>query len=257
MFTTFKVFLGYVENQFSTSIKTLCIDSRGEYISNDFKNFLQHKGIISQKTCPYTPQQNGVSEWKNRYLPDIVRSLLLESSVLAKFSPESLSIAIHIMNRLPSPRIQNETPYFYFYFSDASHVFSSTYFCLYKFCSSTFGRTNKTLCPVLQVRIFRLRKWPKRLLMLWSQSELYQGFSQCSVFENQYFLQHHHDNDQFPLISLVPNFDENPILPWIILSLFVCMKDVDGKYYCARASQQYHFPNPRSCSCTKYISQSV
>eukprot|EP00268_Persea_americana_P021098 TRINITY_DN21108_c1_g1_i7.p1 TRINITY_DN21108_c1_g1~~TRINITY_DN21108_c1_g1_i7.p1 ORF type:complete len:216 (+),score=10.87 TRINITY_DN21108_c1_g1_i7:139-786(+) len=76
VFTTFKVSLAYVENQFSTSIITHHIDSGGEYISNDFRNFLQHKGIISQKTSPYTPQQNGVSKRKNRHPLDIVHSLL-------------------------------------------------------------------------------------------------------------------------------------------------------------------------------------
>ena len=60
VFATFKIFLAYVENHFSTSIKTLCTDSGGEYVSNEFQTFLQNKGIISQKSCPYTPQQNGV-----------------------------------------------------------------------------------------------------------------------------------------------------------------------------------------------------
>ena len=109
VFVTFKILLAYVENHFSTSIKTLRTDSGGEYVSNEFQKFLQHQGIISQKSCPYTPQQNGVSERKNRHLLDIVRSLLLESFVPAKFWPEALFTAVHVINRLPSPRIENDT----------------------------------------------------------------------------------------------------------------------------------------------------
>jgi len=27
-------------------------------MSNDFQSYLQMKGILSQRSCPYTPQQN-------------------------------------------------------------------------------------------------------------------------------------------------------------------------------------------------------
>jgi len=47
--------------------------------------FLQQKGIVSHRSCPYTPQQNGVAERKNRHLLDITRTLLLESFVPSKF----------------------------------------------------------------------------------------------------------------------------------------------------------------------------
>ena len=55
VFDVFKKFLNYVQNQFSTCIKVLRIDSRGEYVSAQFQAFLQDKGILSQRTCPYTP----------------------------------------------------------------------------------------------------------------------------------------------------------------------------------------------------------
>lgn len=57
----------------------------------NYNIFLQQRGILSQHTCPYTPQQNGVSERKNRHLLDIVRSLLLDTSVPARFWLEALS----------------------------------------------------------------------------------------------------------------------------------------------------------------------
>ena len=49
--------------------------SGGEYKSKEFHDFLQNKGIVSQHSCPYTPQQNGVTERKNRHLLDVVRTL--------------------------------------------------------------------------------------------------------------------------------------------------------------------------------------
>ena len=72
-------------------------------MSNEFQVFLQSKGIISQRSCPSTPQQNDVAERKNRHLFDIVRTLSLESSVPPHFWCEALSTTVHLINRLPSP----------------------------------------------------------------------------------------------------------------------------------------------------------
>ncbi|RVW62809.1 hypothetical protein CK203_058922 [Vitis vinifera] len=58
-------FLALIETQFSANIKVLCSDSGGEYMSNELQDFLQSKGIISQRSCPSTPQQNVVAERKN------------------------------------------------------------------------------------------------------------------------------------------------------------------------------------------------
>lgn len=66
--------------------------------------FLQNKGIISQQTCHYTYQQNGVAKKKNKHLVDIVRALFLESSVSSKFWVEALTIAVHLINSLLSPK---------------------------------------------------------------------------------------------------------------------------------------------------------
>lgn len=52
-----------------------------------------------------------MSERKTRHILDIVRSLLLESSVLARFLPEAPSTTVNLINQLPSPRIENQNPY--------------------------------------------------------------------------------------------------------------------------------------------------
>ena len=81
----FQTFVALVETQFSTKIKILRSDSGGEYMSCDFQSFLQQKGFISQRSCPCTPQQNGIAECKNRHLLEVVRTLLLESFVPPRF----------------------------------------------------------------------------------------------------------------------------------------------------------------------------
>ena len=76
-------------------------------MSNEFQDFLQSKGIISQRSCPSTPQQNGVAEKKNHHLLDVVRTLLLDSLVPPRFWYEALSTAIHLINCLPSPMLNH------------------------------------------------------------------------------------------------------------------------------------------------------
>ena len=81
-------------------------------MSNEFQGFLQSKGSISQRSCPSTPQQNGVAKRKNHHLLDVVRTLLLESSVPPRFWCEALSTSVHLINRLPSPTLNNVSPFF-------------------------------------------------------------------------------------------------------------------------------------------------
>ncbi|GJV71746.1 retrotransposon protein, putative, ty1-copia subclass [Tanacetum coccineum] len=71
VFETFKVFKNEVENQLGKTIKAIRSDRGGEYISQEFKDYLKANGIVQQLTPPYTPQHNGVSgRRENRTLLD-------------------------------------------------------------------------------------------------------------------------------------------------------------------------------------------
>lgn len=72
-----KSFVSLVENQFSTTIKTIRTDNGLEFVNAETHNCLQSKGIIHQTTCPYTPQQNGVVE--------TARALLYQSKLPLKY----------------------------------------------------------------------------------------------------------------------------------------------------------------------------
>ncbi|GKE73730.1 retrovirus-related pol polyprotein from transposon TNT 1-94 [Tanacetum coccineum] len=72
VFKTFKVFKNEVENKLGKTIKAIRSDRGGEYISQEFKDYLKANGIVQQLTPPYTPQHNGVSERRNSTLLDMV-----------------------------------------------------------------------------------------------------------------------------------------------------------------------------------------
>ncbi|GJY54388.1 retrotransposon protein, putative, ty1-copia subclass [Tanacetum coccineum] len=60
------VFKNEVENQLEKTIKAIRSDRGGEYISQEFKDYLKACGIVQQPTSPYTPQHNRVSERRNQ-----------------------------------------------------------------------------------------------------------------------------------------------------------------------------------------------
>lgn len=85
-------------------------DRGGEYCSKEFEVFCDEQGIRRQLTASYTPQQNGVSERKNRTILNMVRSLLVKGGVPKSFWPETVLWSIHVLNRCPTFSVKNMTP---------------------------------------------------------------------------------------------------------------------------------------------------
>ena len=109
-FEKFKEFKNEVQNQLDKSIKVLRSDRGGEYLSQEFDDYLKECGIVSQLTPPGTPQWNGVSERRNRTLLDMVRSMMSHTDLHTSFWGYSLETAAFILNRVPSKSVQ-KTPY--------------------------------------------------------------------------------------------------------------------------------------------------
>ena len=70
-----------VESQLDKSIKALRTNHEHEYLSEQFKELCDEKGIARQLTMPYTPQQNGVAEKRNRTLLEMVRSMMTQANL--------------------------------------------------------------------------------------------------------------------------------------------------------------------------------
>ncbi|GJX02619.1 zinc finger, CCHC-type containing protein [Tanacetum coccineum] len=67
-------------------------------------------GIIHETTAPYTPQQNGISERKNRVLKEMDNSMLSYSGLSQGLWGEALLTACYLLNRVPNKR-NRVTPY--------------------------------------------------------------------------------------------------------------------------------------------------
>nr|GEW20916.1 hypothetical protein [Tanacetum cinerariifolium] len=100
-----------VKTQFKKGIERIKCDNGGEFISKSMNEFYKERGIVLETTCPHTPQQNGVVERKHRHLLEIARALRFEASLPTTFWGECILTATYIVNRLPSKRINDKTPY--------------------------------------------------------------------------------------------------------------------------------------------------
>ncbi|KAM0055964.1 putative RNA-directed DNA polymerase [Helianthus debilis subsp. tardiflorus] len=103
----FKIYKQEVERHQSCLIKNLRTDRGGEYYD---PVYFQSTGIIHQTTAPYTPQQNGVSERKNRTLKEMVNSMLSYSGLSEGFWGEAMLTACYLLNRVPNKK-SKVTPY--------------------------------------------------------------------------------------------------------------------------------------------------
>ncbi|GJY10416.1 zinc finger, CCHC-type containing protein [Tanacetum coccineum] len=99
-----------VENQLRNIIKALPSDRGGEYIRQEFKDYLKACGIIQQLTPPYTPQHNGVSERRNHTLFDMVRSMMNLTTVSLSFWDYALESATRIPKMVPTKKV-DKSPY--------------------------------------------------------------------------------------------------------------------------------------------------
>nr|GEW98674.1 retrovirus-related Pol polyprotein from transposon TNT 1-94 [Tanacetum cinerariifolium] len=99
-----------VENQLEKTIKLLHSDRGGEYMSQEFLDYLKEHGIIAHRTPPYTHQNNGVLERRNRTLLDIVRSMMSQTTLPKSFWDYALEIAARIFNMVLTKKVE-KTPY--------------------------------------------------------------------------------------------------------------------------------------------------
>ncbi|PKU81159.1 Retrovirus-related Pol polyprotein from transposon TNT 1-94 [Dendrobium catenatum] len=110
VFSTFVNFKNQVENFTLQHIKTLRTDGGTEFVNLAFKNYLLTHGITHQLSCPYTPEQNGLSERKHRHIIETARTLLITASMPNVYWPEAVTTSVYLINRLPSSTIANSTP---------------------------------------------------------------------------------------------------------------------------------------------------
>ena len=96
----FQNFYNMIQSQFQKNISVLQTDNRREYFQSILGDYLSHKGIVHQSSCVDTPQQNGVSERKNRHLSNVARMLTM--NVPKYLWGDAILTTAFLINHLPS-----------------------------------------------------------------------------------------------------------------------------------------------------------
>ncbi|KAG8479167.1 hypothetical protein CXB51_029021 [Gossypium anomalum] len=107
----FQKFKAAAETEIGCKLKTVRSDNGTEYTSSGFNIFCDEAGIRHQLTNTYTPQQNGVSERKNRSLINMARCLLFEKNLPKTMWAEAVNTVVYIQNRLPTKALAQKTPF--------------------------------------------------------------------------------------------------------------------------------------------------
>ncbi|KAJ0912622.1 putative RNA-directed DNA polymerase [Helianthus annuus] len=110
-FSILGVFLNFVQNQFSTTIKVFQSDGGTKFTNNRIQQFFQHHGIQHRISCPHTPQQNGRAERKHRHITETGLAMMFNSHAPANLWVDAFTSATYIINRLPRPILENKSPF--------------------------------------------------------------------------------------------------------------------------------------------------
>lgn len=110
-FQKFRNFKTMVEQESDARIQTFRTDRGGEFVSLEFNSFCEDTGIKRHLTAPYTPQQNGVVERRNRTLMEMARSILKHMCMPNYLWGETIRHSTYLLNRVVTRALKNETPY--------------------------------------------------------------------------------------------------------------------------------------------------
>ncbi|MCH85090.1 copia-type polyprotein, partial [Trifolium medium] len=106
----FKKFKSMAEKQSDHKLKVLKTDGGGEYMYGEFTKFCEAEGIIHEVIPPYTPQQNGSAERRNRTIMNMVRCMLKGKHLPKELWGEAVNTACYVLNRCLTKRLNGVTP---------------------------------------------------------------------------------------------------------------------------------------------------
>jgi transposase InsO family protein len=80
-----KKFLKRAQNEFDAKVKKIRSDNGSEFKNTQVEDYPDQEGIKHEFLAPYTQQQNGVVERKNRTLIESIRTMLDEYKTFDRF----------------------------------------------------------------------------------------------------------------------------------------------------------------------------
>jgi hypothetical protein len=106
-----KDFNAILETDIGKKMKILCTKNLGEYIKKYVHNICHEDGIHLQHKVPYTPQHNGVPEWKKISLKKMTNCMLHVRYLPSNNWDEALNYDAYIHNIFPHRYFEDITPF--------------------------------------------------------------------------------------------------------------------------------------------------
>ncbi|SGY12315.1 BQ5605_C011g06463 [Microbotryum silenes-dioicae] len=110
-FERFKTWKLRVELSSGHTLKVVRSDRGGEFLTTEFKRWLDDTGLSRQLTIPSTPEQNGVAERANRSISEAAQTMLYESGLPTVFWAEAVAKYVYVKNRSPHSALGGKVPF--------------------------------------------------------------------------------------------------------------------------------------------------
>jgi len=104
-------YVNFIENQTGNRVKNMKSDNGTESVCSELQSFLSEKGIVHERSAPYTPQSNGKIERHVRTIKDYARSMLNRLDSPQFLWAEAVSAAVYIWNRILNKQCGEKTPF--------------------------------------------------------------------------------------------------------------------------------------------------
>nr|GEY86461.1 Gag-Pol polyprotein [Tanacetum cinerariifolium] len=88
-------------------VKVIRCDNMIEFKNREMNQFCKMKGILREFSVARTPQQNGVTDRRNKTLIEAARTMLADSKLLTTFWAEAINTACYVQNRVKAFRVFN------------------------------------------------------------------------------------------------------------------------------------------------------
>ena len=117
----YRDFTKMIETRFSKPIKVFRYNNAQEYKAHEFTSILHQFGTVPHSSCAGISQQNDRAKCKLRHILDVVCVTTIAASTPAQFLGEAALTSVYTINQCPSPSVQNQTPYDFFFGSSSSY----------------------------------------------------------------------------------------------------------------------------------------
>ena len=196
LFSYFLKFKSLIENQFKETIMALQTDWGGKF--RRLKTFLENLGIHHRHSCPYTAQQNGQVERKNRHIVEVGLSMLAHSSIPTSYWPYAFQYAVYLINRLPTIILHNKSPFKLLYNQSPSYALLQVFGCA-RFPFLRPLNQHKLQFPSKECVLLSLSSHHKRYLCLNRQT--------CQIYISRHVI---FNEFCFPFTSSSSSFSPSP-----------------------------------------------